>query len=200
MRPGAVTHHTDTEQRYVELDFAPPAGNDITVTMLPATESNLVPPGYYMVWIIDDQGIPCANAKFIQVIFPATLAVPPGRPSHPAGPASSPRSRPARSDDPDVALPARVARRDRCGERRRRRFVRAVNRVYYSFSPEVAHWIERRPRWRAAVRDVVVRPGTACIRAARRAADRPPVAAARAAPRSSRCWRPKARLVFSRCR
>lgn len=174
MRPGCVTHHTDTEQRYIELDFAPPSGNDITVTMVPATDSNLAPPGYYMVWIIDNQGIPCERARFIQVIHPPPWPNPPPPPP-PATSSSWPcivaTVSTGSENDPDVVF-LRAARDelDAAGGLARW-FVRSVNRTYYTFSPQLAHWIARRPRWRAAMRDVVVRPGTRCIRAARRWAD-----------------------------
>jgi hypothetical protein len=69
MRPGAVTHHTDSEQRYVPLTFTR-SGNDLTVTMLPATQANTAPPGFYMLWIVDDQRRPCQRARFVHVPLP----------------------------------------------------------------------------------------------------------------------------------
>lgn len=171
MRPGCVTHHTDSEQRYVELDFAPPSGNDITVTMVAATDSNLVPPGYYMVWIIDDKGIPCANAKFIQVIHPPPWPnPPPNDPPIESWPCIVATVSTGSEHDPDVVFLRAVRDELDAAGAGARRFARGVNRLYYSFSPQLARWIGRRPRWRAAVRDVVVRPATRCIRGARRGA------------------------------
>jgi hypothetical protein len=172
MRPGAPTHHTDTEQRYVELDFAPPSGNDITVTMVPATDANLVTPGYYMVWIVDDKGIPCSNAKFIQVIHPPPL--PPPVATGNSGVCIVATVSTGSAQDADVvflrATRSEIATAGAAG----RCFARAVNAAYYAWSPQFARWIAPRPPWRAAVRDIVVRPGSACIRAAKRAADRLP--------------------------
>ena len=69
MRPGAATHHTDSEQRYVPLTFTR-AGNDLTVTMLPQTQNSVAPPGYYMLWIVDNQQRPCNRAEFVQIPGP----------------------------------------------------------------------------------------------------------------------------------
>ncbi|MFI6743497.1 galactose oxidase-like domain-containing protein [Nonomuraea sp. NPDC050451] len=66
MRPAAVTHHTDTEQRFVELPFTPNGPTSLKVTMVPGTDSSLVPPGYYMLWILADQ-LPCVEARFIHI-------------------------------------------------------------------------------------------------------------------------------------
>ena len=79
MRPGAPTHHTDTEQRYVELTFT--AGTNLLNATAP-TNRNEAPPGYYMLWIVDTGGLPCTKAEFIQ------LAEPPPPPSPEEGTAS----------------------------------------------------------------------------------------------------------------
>lgn len=64
MRPGAPTHHTDTEQRHIPLVFwQVPGGYRAQVVGDPA----VAPPGYYMVWIVDDQGRPCQQAKFVRL-------------------------------------------------------------------------------------------------------------------------------------
>jgi galactose oxidase-like protein len=73
MRPGCVTHHTDTEQRFVTLPFTRD-GMDLTVTMLPETEASIAPPGYYMLWIVDKQQRPCVRAWFIHVTSPKPRA------------------------------------------------------------------------------------------------------------------------------
>lgn len=66
IRPACVTHHTDTEQRYVALDIVSQNATSVTTTMV--ANRNLAPPGYYMLWIIDDQNIPCERAKFVHVM------------------------------------------------------------------------------------------------------------------------------------
>jgi hypothetical protein len=182
MRPGAPTHHTDTEQRYVELDFTATGGDDIAVTMVGSDEANVVTPGYYMVWIIDNQGIPCERAKFIQVTYPPpwppqTAAESKRRSCWPCIIATVAMGSAAA---PDVVFLRSVRDELAASGAAGRRFIAAVHCAYYAFSPQTARWLERHPRWRAATRDMVVRPGAACIRAARRAADHLPWPAARA--------------------
>jgi hypothetical protein len=64
MRPGAPTHHTDTEQRRVPLEFwAVPGGYRVRAP----TDAATAPPGYYMVWIVDSQGRPCQRASFVRL-------------------------------------------------------------------------------------------------------------------------------------
>lgn len=65
MRPGAPTHHTDTEQRYVRLQFTK-GTNELNVTM--ESDKKKAPPGFYMLWIIDSSKRPCKLAKFIHVV------------------------------------------------------------------------------------------------------------------------------------
>ncbi|WP_062349673.1 DUF1929 domain-containing protein [Herbidospora yilanensis] len=66
MRPAAVTHHTDTEQRFIELPFTTSGTTSLKVTMVPGADSSLVPPGYYMLWILDG-ALPCVEARFIMI-------------------------------------------------------------------------------------------------------------------------------------
>lgn len=61
--PGATTHGNDMHQRFVKLPIIKD-GTNIRVT-IPSSKS-LVPPGYYMLFIVDPRGIPSA-AKFIRV-------------------------------------------------------------------------------------------------------------------------------------
>jgi hypothetical protein len=65
MRPGAPTHHTDTEQRYIGLTFTIGTGQ---LTVKAADNAKLAPPGYYMLWIVDDKGHPCQEAVFIHLV------------------------------------------------------------------------------------------------------------------------------------
>ncbi|MBZ5703763.1 MAG: DUF1929 domain-containing protein [Acidobacteriia bacterium] len=52
VRPGAVTHANDFEQRYVTLTFSHPSGtNQLTAT--PPSDSTVAPPGYYMLFILN---------------------------------------------------------------------------------------------------------------------------------------------------
>ena len=63
VRAGAVTHAFDMEQRLVGLSFKNVSGVlDVTA---PAN-GNLAPPGYYLLFIVDDAGVPSV-AQFIHV-------------------------------------------------------------------------------------------------------------------------------------
>lgn len=61
--PGATTHGNDMHQRFVKLPLIKD-GSNIRVT-IPSSKS-LVPPGYYMLFIVDPRGIP-STAKFVLV-------------------------------------------------------------------------------------------------------------------------------------
>jgi hypothetical protein len=63
VRLGAVTHSTNMEQRYVPLSFT--AGSGELAATSPQN-ANVAPPGVYMLFIIDDAGVP-SLAKMIQV-------------------------------------------------------------------------------------------------------------------------------------
>lgn len=71
MRPGAVTHAFDMDQRLVELAFTA-AGRSLKVTMPP--NANLAPPGWYLVFILDKSGVPSVG-KFVQ-LMPAMIVQP----------------------------------------------------------------------------------------------------------------------------
>src|SRR5437868_395564 len=61
MRPGAPTHAFDQEQRMVGMTFTAGTGS-LTVTAPP--NSNIAPPGYYMLFLINGSGVPSV-ASFI---------------------------------------------------------------------------------------------------------------------------------------
>ncbi|WP_328942499.1 kelch motif-containing protein [Streptomyces sp. NBC_00250] len=65
MRPSAVTHTTDVEQRSVELGLTR-SEDGTTVTVDVPRDRTLVPPGWYMLFVTDANGIP-SEAKWIQV-------------------------------------------------------------------------------------------------------------------------------------
>jgi len=69
MRPGAVTHSFDMEQRLVELSFT--ASNGVLNVTAPPNGS-VAPPGYYMVFILNSAGVPSV-ASFVQI----TASTPP---------------------------------------------------------------------------------------------------------------------------
>ena len=55
IRPAAVTHSVNMEQRYLELNFQ--AGAISLTAQVPANR-NLAPPGYYMLFIVNSDGVP----------------------------------------------------------------------------------------------------------------------------------------------
>jgi galactose oxidase len=59
LRLGSVTHHFNANQRYLSLDFQP-AGNELNV--LAPADANTTPPGHYMVFIVDTNGVPSVAA------------------------------------------------------------------------------------------------------------------------------------------
>jgi hypothetical protein len=63
IRPGAVTHSFDMDQRLVGLSFTRGSGV-LNVTGPP--NGNIAPPGYYLLFILNSSGVPSV-AKFVQV-------------------------------------------------------------------------------------------------------------------------------------
>ena len=70
MRLGCITHHTDSEQRYIKLTIKSKTADAVTVTMPAVADKNIATPGYYMLWIIDDKNIPCEKAEIVQLTTP----------------------------------------------------------------------------------------------------------------------------------
>ncbi|MGX6600614.1 galactose oxidase-like domain-containing protein [Micromonosporaceae bacterium Da 78-11] len=63
VRPSAVTHVTDTDQRSVAL-MVKRTGDGVDLTL--AGPAGLAPPGWYMLFLVDDQGVPSV-ARWIRV-------------------------------------------------------------------------------------------------------------------------------------
>jgi len=63
IRAGAVTHSFDMDQRLIELEFT--RGSGVLQAKAPAT-ANLAPPGWYLLFIIDENGVP-SNAHWVQL-------------------------------------------------------------------------------------------------------------------------------------
>lgn len=69
IRPAAVTHSSDPNQREVELpikETTGPAGEKQSLEVSLTSNSNLAPPGYYMVFLINSQGVPSV-AQWVHV-------------------------------------------------------------------------------------------------------------------------------------
>jgi hypothetical protein len=63
IRLGAVTHAFDHNQRYVPLTFQQTTGG---LTVQSPSSANLAPPGYYMLFIVNSNGVPSV-ASIIQI-------------------------------------------------------------------------------------------------------------------------------------
>ncbi|MDH4472915.1 MAG: galactose oxidase early set domain-containing protein [Fluviicola sp.] len=65
IRNGTATHALNADQRYIGLAFE--VVNSTTLRVRIPSDASVVPPGYYMLWIIDNAGLPCKLAKFIRI-------------------------------------------------------------------------------------------------------------------------------------
>ena len=63
VRPSAVTHNFDQNQRYVPLALSQAAGS---VELTAPVDGNMAPPGYYMLFLLDDTGVPSV-ARFVRL-------------------------------------------------------------------------------------------------------------------------------------
>ena len=62
--PISVTHHTDAGQRYIKLPI-----NSRTATTVETTapaNGNIAPPGFYMLFVVINQGVP-SEARFVMI-------------------------------------------------------------------------------------------------------------------------------------
>lgn len=64
---GAVTHHYDYGQRYVEL-LVRPSGQTLDLEILGPPVAAMAPPGYYMLFVLDNNNLP-SYGKFVVVDF-----------------------------------------------------------------------------------------------------------------------------------
>ena len=65
LRPGCVTHHTDPNQRLVELAFELDGTGRLAVEL--EVDASVAPPGYYMLFIVNREGLPCEKAEFVRL-------------------------------------------------------------------------------------------------------------------------------------
>ncbi len=64
IRTGSVTHSFNSDQRYVGIEFEMIAPNVIRIKTPP--NANIAPPGYYLLCVMDERGIP-SKGKFIRL-------------------------------------------------------------------------------------------------------------------------------------
>lgn len=106
IRPAAVTHSSDPNQRFVDLPLSVDGNNvDLNVTSNP----NLAPPGWYMLFAVDANGVPSV-AEWIHLGGPPAMAKDaPSAHVHefadaPAKPAKKPgKKRSAQKVDPQIS-------------------------------------------------------------------------------------------------
>jgi hypothetical protein len=72
MKAGSVTHSFDMDQRYVGLPFSPGQTSG-SISVIGPSNSNIAPPGYYMLFMVNKAGTP-SLASWVQVSGP-TAAV-----------------------------------------------------------------------------------------------------------------------------
>jgi FtsP/CotA-like multicopper oxidase with cupredoxin domain/sugar lactone lactonase YvrE len=73
VRPMATTHSYDSEQRLVDVPFRRAGACRLNARM--PQNPNLVPPGYYMLFVVDRRGVPSV-AKWVQVLAPVNPPAP----------------------------------------------------------------------------------------------------------------------------
>jgi len=71
IRLSSTTHAFNQGQRFVKM--TPSIGAN-TVTVTPPSNTNLAPPGFYMLFILDSSGVP-SIAKMIQIVAPGPVSV-----------------------------------------------------------------------------------------------------------------------------
>jgi hypothetical protein len=78
IRPMAVTHSVDANQRLVDVPFTVESDGHLELSI--TDNPNLAPPGWYMLFAVDDTGVPSV-ASWVKIGEPAGLDVPvPGAP------------------------------------------------------------------------------------------------------------------------
>jgi hypothetical protein len=78
LRLGSVTHAFDENQRYIEPTFAPIAGG---LDIIAPTSVNIAIPGYYMLFLVDTNGVPSVGS-FVRFPAPWEDTVPPTAPTN----------------------------------------------------------------------------------------------------------------------
>lgn len=66
IRPSAVTHAFNQEQRYVPLLFTPTTGGTLQRTVTAPGKAETAPPGYYLLFFLNDLGYPSIG-EFVRV-------------------------------------------------------------------------------------------------------------------------------------
>jgi chitodextrinase len=78
IRLGSVTHHFNQNQRFMNLTFTQTSGG---LTVQGPQNGNYAPPGYYMLFLVDSNGIP-STASFVRLPAPYEDTQPPTAPTN----------------------------------------------------------------------------------------------------------------------
>ena len=65
IRLGSMTHAFDMDQRYIELEINQKGTDRMTVKA--PRDAHVAPPGYYMLFLLSDEGVP-SEAEFVQLL------------------------------------------------------------------------------------------------------------------------------------
>ena len=103
MAPAATTHGFDSNQRHVELRVTPRAGG---LDAVAPPNANVAPPGYYMLFVLDDRGVPSV-AKWVRLGNWISASSGGGPTGGAPAPAAAP---PGSSASPTAGVGVRVAR------------------------------------------------------------------------------------------
>ncbi|MBO1334704.1 galactose oxidase early set domain-containing protein [Streptomyces sp. VRA16 Mangrove soil] len=71
IRPAAVTHSSDPNQRYVDLPLSVDGNNPDNIDLNVTSNPNLAPPGWYMLFAVDANGVPSV-AQWVHLTGPDT--------------------------------------------------------------------------------------------------------------------------------
>ncbi|HKS36226.1 MAG TPA: LamG-like jellyroll fold domain-containing protein, partial [Verrucomicrobiae bacterium] len=80
VRLGSVTHAFNQDQRYLPLTFQPAAGG---LTVQAPVDPRVAPPGYYMLFLVDNVGVPSLSAM-VRMSTAVEDLTPPSAPGTPA--------------------------------------------------------------------------------------------------------------------
>ena len=93
IRPSSVTHVTNMDQRVVELSLTAEGGG---LTLRTPRNATIAPPGYYMLFLLDSDGVPSV-ARWVRLDPSA-----PDAPDIPGGGTATPSAPPAASPGPSI--------------------------------------------------------------------------------------------------
>lgn len=150
MRPGAVTHAVDMSQRSISLGLTAQADG---LTLRSPLNATVAPPGYYMLFLLDADGVPSV-ASWVKL--DAAAPPPPALPAEPVAATPAPAPAPAPPGTPPV----------------RRLSVRVLNPTVTLAGPRVRVRLGLRANRRSSARITLLIPGRDRTEASRGVAGR----------------------------